>query len=65
MAENSSIPVVGEGHVPPPCLMKAEVSWMSTVRGNLSYEERILRRVKRYIKQTESGEIHISEKPTH
>ncbi|KAI3867281.1 hypothetical protein MKW98_001715 [Papaver atlanticum] len=46
MADNSSIPEVGEGPVPPPCLMKAEVSWMSTVRGNLSYEERILRRVR-------------------
>ncbi|KAI3937866.1 hypothetical protein MKW92_035936 [Papaver armeniacum] len=46
MADTSSIPEVGEGPVSPPCLMKAEVSWMSTVRGNLSYEERILRRVR-------------------
>ncbi|KAI3977714.1 hypothetical protein MKX01_009599 [Papaver californicum] len=46
MADTSSFPTVGEGPVPPPRLMKAEVSWMSTVRGNLSYEERILRRVR-------------------
>ncbi|XP_026440781.1 eukaryotic translation initiation factor-like [Papaver somniferum] len=46
MADTSSFPTVGEGHVPPPCLMKAKVSWMSTVRGNLSHEERILRRVR-------------------
>ncbi|KAI3867290.1 hypothetical protein MKW98_001724 [Papaver atlanticum] len=46
MAGNSSFPTVGEGPVSPPCLMKANVSWMSTVRGNLSHEERILRRVR-------------------
>ncbi|XP_026425598.1 eukaryotic translation initiation factor-like isoform X1 [Papaver somniferum] len=46
MADNSSFPTVGEVPVSPPCLMKAKVSWMSTVRGNLSHEERILRRVR-------------------
>ncbi|KAI3843382.1 hypothetical protein MKX03_030483 [Papaver bracteatum] len=46
MADTSSTPEVGQGPVPPPCLINAEVSWMSTVRGNLSYEERILRRVR-------------------
>ncbi|MCL7039656.1 hypothetical protein MKW94_008416 [Papaver nudicaule] len=46
MADNSAVPVVVDGPVPPPCLMKAEVSWMSTIRGSLSYEERILRRVR-------------------
>ncbi|KAI3867289.1 hypothetical protein MKW98_001723 [Papaver atlanticum] len=46
MADTSSTPEVGEGSVPPPRLMKAEVSWMSTVRGDLSYKERILRRVR-------------------
>ncbi|KAI3890142.1 hypothetical protein MKX03_020043 [Papaver bracteatum] len=36
MADNSSIPAVGEGPALLPCLMKAEVTWMSTVRGILN-----------------------------
>ncbi|KAI3968819.1 hypothetical protein MKX01_028969 [Papaver californicum] len=41
-------PKVHLGPVPPPHgLMKAEVSWMSTMRkGNLAYEERVLRKVR-------------------
>ncbi|MCL7031733.1 hypothetical protein MKW94_026836 [Papaver nudicaule] len=47
MTEKGSVSMVGEEPVLSRyCLMKAEVSWMSTVRGNLSYEERILRRVR-------------------
>ncbi|KAI3950271.1 hypothetical protein MKX01_016919 [Papaver californicum] len=44
---NTSVSKVLLGSVPPPGLRKAEVSWMSTVRkGNLPYEERVLRKVR-------------------
>ncbi|KAI3977710.1 hypothetical protein MKX01_009595 [Papaver californicum] len=48
MAENTSISTEGVGPVPPPpCLSKAELPWMSTVRKeNLSYDECVLRKVK-------------------
>ncbi|KAI3887574.1 hypothetical protein MKX03_012961 [Papaver bracteatum] len=49
MAGDGSVSMVGLGEgepVLPTSLMKAEVSWMSRMRGNLSYEERILKRVQ-------------------
>ncbi|KAI3867277.1 hypothetical protein MKW98_001711 [Papaver atlanticum] len=49
MADSTSFSKVPLGPVPPPPpgLMKAEVPWMSTVRkGNLPYEERVLRKVR-------------------
>ncbi|MCL7046290.1 hypothetical protein MKW94_009345 [Papaver nudicaule] len=41
-----SLKCVGEKYIPPLCLMKAEVSWMSIMREKRSYEERMLRRIK-------------------
>ncbi|KAI3950272.1 hypothetical protein MKX01_016920 [Papaver californicum] len=48
MEDNTSISTEGASPVPPsPCLSKAELPWMSTMRKeNLSYEECVLRKVR-------------------